>query len=543
MLANLAQMTLATEAISAIPETAPQERTDWPLANTTVQTREMLLVVAASVLATVPVWLATYPPMVDLPQHAAQIALLRNLHDPNFRFADLFRVNWFTPYLLGYMLAYAIAPVVGIVTAFKVIITLALIGIPLSTAVLMRETGADPYWALLTIPSMYGFTFAWGFFNFLVATPLGLLFLAYVIRHARRPTWRSSLGVGTFAVLLFFCHALICLFFLAIAAVYVVAESRSLRRAALVFSPIVAVLPVILAWYFRTSRGNAGITQGLVWDLGWMSSPDPQELGGRITGFFPRLLGLSPRVCNLVLGVVLFVLPFLAGARVRRRLAVWVPLAVCAAVLLFGPTTALGTWAIYPRFTVFALPFFVLGLETLPVARPAWRAAPIFLLVGWMSITISATLRYEAEARGFKQVLSAMEPNERALSLMFLQNSKGSPAPVFLHFPAWYSATKQGVVDINFAVFPVELVRFRPTMSAPDASVSEWHPQAFRWKQWRGGTYRYFVVHAPVDLGYRLFAWAPCPVSLVTRSEDWWLYEKDPRCASEQGAAGSASRP
>ncbi|MGA3128948.1 MAG: hypothetical protein ABSD13_19815 [Candidatus Korobacteraceae bacterium] len=275
----------------------------------------MLLLLAASLLATTPVWLASFPPMVDLPEHAAQIALLRNLHDPSFPFAELFWVNWFTPYLLGYMLVYALAPVFGIVVACKLIIALALIGLPLATAVLMRETGADPYWALLAIPGMYGFSFTWGFLNFMVATPLGLLFLAYVIRNARRPTLRSSLLLGVFAVLLFFCHALICLFFLAIAAVYVVVETKSLRRAALVFIPVLAVLPVILAWYLRTSKGNSGIEQGLVWDLGWTSSPDPQALGGRITGFFPRLLGLRPANLCLALGVPLFILPFLAGMR------------------------------------------------------------------------------------------------------------------------------------------------------------------------------------------------------------------------------------
>ncbi|MGA3128947.1 MAG: hypothetical protein ABSD13_19810 [Candidatus Korobacteraceae bacterium] len=99
------------------------------------------------------------------------------------------------------------------------------------------------------------------------------------------------------------------------------------------------------------------------------------------------------------------------------------------------------------------------------------------MLVAWISMTISATLRYDAEARGFKQILSDMEPNQRALSLMFIQTSQGFPAPVFLHFPAWYSATKQGVVDVNFAVFAVELVRYRPGEVPTDPMVSEIRPQ------------------------------------------------------------------
>src|SRR5271165_5332872 len=127
--------------------------------------RRLLLVAIAGILATIPVWVAIYPPMVDLPQHAAQIALLRNLRDPAFGFADLFWVTWFTPYLLGYLAIYALTPLLGIVSAAKLVISLALIGIPVSTALLMRETGADLYWALLTIPPIYGFSYTWGFVN------------------------------------------------------------------------------------------------------------------------------------------------------------------------------------------------------------------------------------------------------------------------------------------------------------------------------------------------------------------------------------------
>jgi len=525
-------MTFTREAPSEIQNAVPQRRADWRTSFAAAQNREMLLLVAASLLATIPVWMVSFPPMVDLPGHAAEIALLRNLHDPGFRFADLFWVNWFTPYLFGYILLYGLVPLFGIVAACKIVVAVALAALPLSTAVLMRETGADAYWALLTIPAMYGFSYNWGFLNFLVATPIGLLFLAFVIRHTRKPGLRSSVFVALFSILLFFSHALIYLFFGAIACIYAVLETRSFRKAALAVTPMAAAFPLILLWYLRT-RSDPGTQEAVYWDLGWITSPDPHAWGGRLTGFFPRLLGLWPPWLSVAIGIALCALPFLAGVRLSKRLAVWAPLAVCAAVLVFAPAGGHSGWGLYHRFTVCALPFFLIGMEKSPVTRPAWRVAPVFLLVAWMTITISASLRYEAEARGFKQVLSAMKPNERALTLMFIRTNKGSPTPVFLHFPAWYGATKQGLVDWSFAQFPVELVRFRPTVPKPDPNISDWNPQTFRWKEWHGDRYRYFVVHAPVDLGHRLFALAPCPVSLVVRSDSWWLYERDPRCSSQ----------
>ena len=502
-----------------------------------IHTHQMLLLLAASVIATLPVWLASYPPMVDLPEHAAQVALLRNLHDPAFRFAGLFWVNWFTPYLFGYMLTYALTPLLGVVTACKIVIALAVAALPLATAVLMRETGADCYWALLTIPCMYGFSYNWGFLNVLVATPIGLRFLALFLRHAKKPTLRSYVVLALLSVSLFFSHALIYVFFGTIACVYAWFDTGNFRRAVLLASPIASATPLAVFWYLRT-KADPTAQDPAYWDLNWINAADPHLWGGRLTGFFPRLLGFWPVWLDAFFGIALFALPLLAGMRLSKRLKVWVPLAVCIAVLLFAPTGGHSGWALSQRFTVFALPFFLIGLERPLVLRPLWRATAVFLLLAWIGIIVSANQSYEAESRGFKQILSAMKPNERALSLMFLKDTRTSPNPVFVHFPAWYSATKQGVVDMNFAVFPVALVRYLPSLPAGDPSVSEWHPQTFRWTEWRGGSYRYFVVHAPVDLGYRLFRWAPCPVSLVERSDNWWLYEKDPGCSSESDPQG-----
>ena len=525
-------MRVTSEATADDQAETGLQATGRPLpGNTTSDQRAILLVIVASLVATIPVWLASFPPMVDLPEHAAQVALLRNLQNPGFSYADLFRVNWFTPYLFGYILMYALTPLFGIVGAAKFAVAIAVAGLPISTGLLMRETGADCYWALLTIPAMYGFSYGWGFLNFLVAVPVGLLFLVAAIRYTRRPTVRGAAFLALFSILLFFSHALTYLFFAAIAGLYALLETRNLQKTAVAVCPVAATLPLALVWFLRT-KADPNAQSPVVWDLGWITPADPHTWGGRLTGLFPRLLGLwSPLFC-LIFGIALFVLPLLAGARLSRRLSVWAPLAVCLLVIFCGPTGGHSGWALSQRFVVFALSFFVLGLEKSPASRPAWRGAAIFLLLAWMVIATSLTLRYDAEAKGFNRIMSAMEPNQRVLSLMFVQHTKQFPAPVFVHFPAWYSATKQGVVDMNFAVFPVALVRYKPMLPSPDSTVSEWHPETFRWDQWRGDLYRYFIVHAPVDLGYKLFGSAPCAVSLVTRSGNWWLYERDPHCES-----------
>src|SRR5262249_12558452 len=154
---------------AAVPE--PVEAVVRPVPR---RSRELFMLVAASLLATIPVWIPTFPPMTDLPQHGAQIALLREMLQPGFAFASYFSLNWFTPYLFGYLLVYVLVPIPGMVAACKLVISLALMALPLSTALVMTETGTDRRWALLAIPAMYGFSYQWGFLNFLVAAPIGL---------------------------------------------------------------------------------------------------------------------------------------------------------------------------------------------------------------------------------------------------------------------------------------------------------------------------------------------------------------------------------
>jgi hypothetical protein len=463
--------------------------------------------------------------MTDLPQHAATVSLLSNLHNPDFRFADLFWVNWFTPYLFSDVLCFGLTPLLGIVATCKFLTSVALMAVPLCTALLMQESGSDPFWAVLTIAALYGFTYSWGLLNYLVATPIGLLFLVFAMRHGKKPTPGSSIVLAVFAVFLFFCHALICALFLAVAGFYTLAQAGNLRQAIARISPMLAAIPIMLAWYLRASKELAS-QQATTWDLGWFTSVYPEYFGGRVSGFPARLLGLhlpSP-VCILIV-ISLFSIPLLAGERPCKRLTAWIPLALCVGILLFAPSSMLWVWAISHRFTIFALPFFLMALRPAEVKRPAWRIAAVLLVAGWVAVITVQTVRFDAEASGFKQVLAKMEPNERALSLIFTPWTGGFISPVFLHFPAWYSASKMGVVDVNFTLWPTELVRYQPAAAPPVRLGWEWYPDKFNWRRWGGSAYRYFVVRAPTDEGYQLFRGVPCSISLEAHAGDWWLYE------------------
>jgi hypothetical protein len=535
-----------------------------------------VVLTAASLLATVAVWIPAYPPMCDLPQHAAQVTLMRALHDPGFAYSYLFQTNWFTPYLVGYALIYVLAPLLGIVLACKVVVTLALAGLPLSTALLLRETGSDVYWALLTIPAMYGFSYHWGLINYLLATPLGMIFLWLVMRHTRAPSVKSSLALAVLINVLFFCHALICAFFGLISAGYVICSRKTFKETLLGVAPLAAVIPVMVIWALKALSPRQVVNLPVVWGLDWFNidtrnyygsttwAQRPNPGWGRINGFFPRVLGTRPSLVWTIYGIALFSLPLLAGARFRRRPAMWVPLIVCAAMLLFLPEGAFDAAFVHARFAVFALPFFLFALEprgkssvprNMAVKGKASKARkkPAFglrrehlvaalgtgLVILWIAVVSLRAVDFDSQVKGFENVLSRMEPGQRVLSLMGMREDASSIAPTFLHFTAWYSAEKRGVVDPNFAAGIVEMVVYRPAgfAEAPPRGF-EWYPRGFNWQQTGGYRYRYFVVRSLTDPGGFLFGNAPCSVRLDYQENAWWLYEKDPGC-NAPGATGS----
>ena len=513
---------------------------------------EKYMFLLACLLCGIPIWLPQFPPMADLPQHAAQVALLLNLGKPEFPFAELFHLNLFTPYLLGYGLIAAFTPLLGIVAACKLVIWLALAAFAISTRFLLREAGADPYWAWLTFPVLYGFTYQWGLLIFLIAAPIGLMFLALVWRMKAKPDLRSSLVIMLMLFALFFCHALILGFFSLIALVYWLFSVKRLRDFIKCAWPMAAIAPLIVFWFALAA--NHPLTNFPVgWDISWFRTADYYYSNiaawadqaypgwGRINGFIPRLLGTRPQLVFTLLGLFLLALPFLSGGRISKSRVRLIPVLVIALTLLLLPTFLFGNMYTFQRFTYLAMPLYLMMIDS-PVAAGGvvgWAQRYLRLLApaiafGWIGYMSINALQFNKDMDGFDTILAKMEPGKRSLSLVFARDDNHSIAPAFLHFPSWYSALGSGITDPSFAVTYVQPVIYKPE-HVPKAKFEgfEWNPQWFDWQKHEGSQYDYFVVRAPVNMAAYLFRTAPCTIALTAQAGQWWLYRKDPYCQSE----------
>jgi hypothetical protein len=494
-------------ATPAPPPTTSEKGERW---------RRRLALGACAAAALVPIWSVRYLPMTDLPQHAAQISIWKHLSDPAYGFAGQFELNWFTPYLLGYALARAFAAFLPVATAVKAVVTLAVVATPLAMDRLLARTGADRSLALLGIPLAFGFSFYWGFLNFIVAIPIGIAFVASCHGYARRPTLRRAIVLALFAIGLYFAHVLVLAVAGAAGALVIAAAAPGPRAAALRVAPLLAPAPFVALWAFRTQASESLVRTPDLWAIG----------AGRVLELPATLLGYAGDREAGAMAALLAVAVVVIGIRPRRSLLAWAPAAVALAAFLLGPFRAFGTFYLYQRFAAFTAPLALAATLPGTSARRVrlGRALLLLLVVGWMGILTLRFQAFDADARRFDTLVAAMVPARRVLALTFEPGSPAVGGFPFLHFAAWYQAEKGGVLGFSFATFFPELARYRAGAEPPMTVGLEWYPELFRWE--RDGEYDYFVVRAASDLEPRLQRASGGRLALEARDGRWWLYRR-----------------
>lgn len=504
--------------MSMSPSTSPSVREQLAVAFDLANPR---LFAAIVLLSLAPLWLGPYLPLVDLPQHAAQIGALREIWSGNEAMADLFRINWFTPYLLGYLLLCAFSLVLPVTVATKLLVSLAVGSVPLLTARLLRAAGADERWKWLAIPCSFGFAFYWGFLSFIVAAPLGLLFLIRTIAFVRAPSGRRAAEIALFGILLFFCHVIVLGFASLVALGWVVGvHYRNPKALVLHALPYTAPLPLIGVWLAITYGSEARVQN------------DPVTFGSFLYRMVQLVLqpagregfaGSAGLVVVLVVSAAVLLLPLLSGARFSRRPERWLPFALGLTAFLIAPHYVFSTAYFYQRLGLFLVPLWLVAWEIPQRTRPLARLA-IPVVVLWVVTSIGRFAAFARETESFTAVLQAMQPNGRVAAFVFDNGSPLFALPVYLHFPAWYQATRGGNVDFNFADFYSSMVRYRPDAGPRINENLAWYPTLFRWDADGGASYDYFVVKSNVDISEAVFKERIGSVKLVARDGWWWLY-------------------
>jgi hypothetical protein len=465
------------------------------------------------------IWLANWPPMADMPQHVAQVALLHDLLTRQSPWASEFRINLLTPYLIGYGLALPLSFIVSATTAVKIVLTGAFLAFVASLRQLARETGSDERLDWLFIPAFFGFAYAWGFYTFLVACPLGVQFIRYARRHSISRDIRSGLKVVGFGVALLFSHGLVFLFAGLVGGVLMLAGVKNRAELERGATPYLVLALACLSLFVANRLTDPGTNlSGFQWGA------DPLIRVGRIM----RAIQSPYNKTFVPLTLALLAAPLFLGLRFDRSAAK--PLVVLLIVLMVAPFTALSTDFVYERFAIFALPMFALSLKQSeqPPAGQQLASLAVIVVATWASLGLHVLeIRTAAvEASHFRRVLDAAEPGRRAARVT--SDRYGTPPITSFYLPSWYEVEKHGLVEFNFAQFAPEIVRYRQTMPTTGFVFNPRH-LLFSWNDPHARDFDYYFVredggHLPPEF----LDGQPCGLRLVATSSPWSLFERGP---------------
>ncbi len=412
---------------------------------------EHLAFSACAALVVVAIWTPAALPLVDLPQHSAQLALWERMQDPSWRFADRFELDWGTPYLAYYLLGRALAAPLGVEAAVRCLVTLAALGLPLALRHLLRRRGGDPLLALLGFPLALGFPFAMGFLNYILALPLALVMVAEAGEQAARPTRRGALALAALSVVCFLAHALAWAVAVAIggaAAWGAGATWRARLRAGLTLA---LAAPLALTWLARREEPIAPLP--FVWG------------GGPARALQLPAVLLGDDTVALAFGVAGVVAVGLGVRRLSRDPARWAPAAAAAALFALGPMRVLGVSFVAQRLGVLVPLLLLLALDPAPSSRRRRAAVALVPLLAFAQVAVVAHRLWRCGQDGADvMALAAHLPDGAVVygHAYDLEPKFHAQTRAYDHFAVLAQRDHDVLVEPTFARHPPQLVRYRP---------------------------------------------------------------------------------
>jgi hypothetical protein len=483
-------------------------------------------------------WISPHPPMVDLPQHAGQIALLKEIVTGTCQWKDFFQVNLVTPYLSGYGITLLFAFLMPIDVAMKASLSLAYVGFVFACTRVRKSLKSDPRLDWLLIPAFFGLSYSWGFFSFLVAAPICIWFIYCAAQYSEDRCLRRGVSLLLVGILLLVSHGMSFVLGWGIGVAFLLIRFPRMKASLLSTVPYGILALLAIAFYLAGKRMDGTL----------IGNYAPMQFGHRPILRLTEMLrftfssGREANVNSFLIiapaAILMVAAPVLLRLRVDwRKPTCWVPFfGVC--VLFFTlPTFANNTAFLYERFSLFLLPTFAWMFSRRSLAQGGDRKADgvlsslglVLLIVSvmfFLGVTSLNAWKFARETNEFDTVVRTLDPGQRALGLIFDSSSvEADNRAVYLHYAAWYQAERHGLYDFNFAWFTPQIVRYLPEHRPPSGETSEWRPGEFDWKLHRGSDYKYFFVRGDDGLASALFKGADCAPRLLKQTGSWKIFE------------------
>lgn len=431
---------------------------------------------AAMMLVALPFCVVTFPPVVDLPQHAAQIKLLGEAlaNDATYEF------RWWVPYTSAYVVLGAAISVAGPIDGARLGVLAIAIGWVLSLHILALLRGRPASQALLASVFVFHTSLYWGFVSFLAGFPAFVIWVALTARPWIAPPRPRKIAAWIIVLAwIWTCHALWAGMAVAwlVALAIVRAHQSGKWHDPAIWSHAALALPLVVAGaLFYPSMRLRSFDRAPAW--GWLPtnrlSPDwlADGLMGGLKG------NLEPIVlCALVAWVVLSLFQHRRDLRQAVDAVILGAAALLAAASLLLPDQIDNTIVFAQRWVAPAAALAFLGVPV-PRVRPLIRGvAAASVMTLFFSLTAFTWARFESkDLSGLSEAVSALPERPRTVGLAFTRRSEFVRGYPFIQTFAWSQALRGGTLSFSFAEYAPFPVVFRDPASRPWTRSLEWYP-------------------------------------------------------------------
>ena len=415
----------------------------------------------------------SYLPMIDLPQHMAQITELNNILHGNSKWNEFLVLNFNTPYLTCYLSLLLLTQFFEIVLASRIFVAICFLFFIYSVYKFNKISDGSYLVLWIAIPSFFGFAYYWGFISFLLAIPIGIIFFIENIKLARDLKLINFICVIFLGVVLFYSHILSFLFFCLLSLVFIYFELRNKIDVFKVL-PIYIFFSLLVVLYLSQKDM-----------LGVLYIQDTRMHFESFTKHLKNLLVYPFDIGDKrfrYISIMLILAPWFMGYGVSKNYKKFIPITVFLVVWFILPTGAHSTALVYERYALLFFIFYYLIFEKKEDIKYI-KSQLFFKLIFFICLSvlminnINNIIQFKKENQDFVEIIENVPSEKRALGLIFDRNSNTLSLPrVYLHMPAWYQAQKNGWYDFSFAWFHPQIVRFNPK-NAPEVKPGfEWTP-------------------------------------------------------------------
>lgn len=361
--------------------------------------------------------------------------------------------------------------------SYKIVHLLICLLLPTSIIYLIRTINKENvFLVLFSIPFVYTLSFVIGFNNFCLGLSLAIFCFGYWLRQQNKPSWKSSLLLFIFSIVLYYTHLVAICIFLLLMFIHVLSSFKlhngikegliglksqiHEKKILLKVLPFTLVLILIATQFISSSSSNDDIASlSKLWKMRNMNV------------FYTSKEEFYAKILSITLFSLTIVSFFLRKKSSKLSIAFWVSTVALLFLYLYAPDTMAGGSFVSHRLELIFFIFLIVALAT--TSFPKWSKViliPLSLYICW-GFYKERVVYFKSMSEELKQFSLVAEKIEDHSTLLYLchnasgiSESGGYVSPgmgMFHHADCFVAMEKNDIVilknyETHYDYFPIK---------------------------------------------------------------------------------------